>query len=180
MYRRFTMSRLSVKIDRNEFTDVNKGKQEIWGYQLSIDGEIMKAETIKGRVKLDDTRLMRYVRCYKWALEKIAGYINTNENITANIDETNETSETDETDLTIFITNHIVYTWLNTGKPCREYRIPYDDMLGVLDEIPVTVKFLKADRKWGYRKKLTPSSVTTHRERYTNLASYLSTLEGDE
>ena len=160
MCRRFTM--LVVKVDRNEYTE-NGSKREIWGYQFLLDGHLLKQEVIKARVNSDDTRLMRYIRCYQWAFEKISGYINTN--------------SIGRDTLNIYFTNSTINTWLHNGKVYKDYRIAFDKVMGVLDNIPMTLKFIKVDRNWSFRKLLVNDNIT--RERYSNLASFLNSMEGD-
>lgn len=134
-----------LKVDKNEFTK-DGIKKEIWGYSLYNDSKCLKSETIKARVRDTDTRVMRYVRCYTWALERILGYFSVNEVLS------NEFS--------IYFTNTNVINWIQSGDVNKIYRIAMDKIMGYIDSIPVeSVKICKANREWAFRKTLVEGNI---------------------
>lgn len=149
-----------LKVDRNEYTEDGK-KVEVWGYSLSIGGKVLKSEIIKARLKPQDNRLMCYLRCYKWAFEKVSGYFKVNDMI--------------DDVLSIYFTNSVVEAWLVGGKVHKDYRIVFDEIMGVLDDIPMTLRFNKVERNWAFRRTLVAENI--QRERYSSVTSFLDTVE---
>lgn len=134
-----------LKVDKNEFTK-DGVKKELWGYSLYNGTTCIKSETIKARIRDTDTRVMRYVRCYTWALERILGYFSVNEVLS------NEFS--------IYFTNTNVINWIQYGDVNKVYRIAMDKIMGYIDAIPVeSVKICKANRDWAFRKTITEGKI---------------------
>lgn len=147
----------TLKMDRNEYT--KDGRHiEIWGYTLTKDGKTLQSDIIKGRVKDDDSRMMKYIRCYQWALQKVQGYFQTTDVVD---------------DLTVCFTSTIIDLWLHK-TPEAKYRISFDDMMAIVDNIPMTIRFLNVDKSWGFRKTLIEENIK--RERYTSVKSFLSSV----
>lgn len=151
----------TLKIDKNEFTE--KGvKKEFWGYALYNDTRLVKKEVIKSRVFEDDTRTMRYIRCYSWALEKILGYCEVN-NIT-------------EDEIRIFLTSINIINWLETKRVNKIYRIAMDKLMGYIEEIPFeTVKVNAADRNWAFRSTIVEGNKKP--DEYMRLVDLITDLD---
>ena len=134
-----------LKVDKNEFTKDGE-KKEIWGYALYSGTTCLKKETINARVYDTDTRVMRYVRCYTWALERILGYFSVN--------------IIQEDEINIYFTNKNVIQWIQSGDVNKIYRIAVDKILGYIENIPVsTVKICKANRDWVFRNTLQEKDI---------------------
>ena len=148
-----------VKIDRNEYTE-NGVKHEYWGYSIFIDTINIKTEVIRAREKETDTRIMGYIRCYLWAMERIVGYFNVNP-LKSDV-------------VNVYFTNQNIVQWFNTGVVNKIYRIAFDKLMGYIDCLPHdTVKICQADRKWSFRNELVSANIK--RKRYKKLIDILNT-----
>lgn len=153
-----------LKIDKNEFTEKGE-KKEYWGYALYNDTTCIKKEVIKARCYDTDTRVMRYIRCYTWALERILGYFSVT---SLHIDE-----------ISIYFTNQNVIKWIQSGDVNKMYRLAIDKILGYIDNIPVyTVNICQANRDWIFRNMLNEASIEkTKKNNYIKLTDLINSVE---
>ena len=150
-----------VKIDKNEYTE-NGQKHEVWGYAIYNNTECVKKEVIKARAKENDTRVMRYVRCYQWALQRVVGYFNV--------------TPLASDEINIYFTNYNVIQWLESGDINKLYRLSMSKVTGYIDELPhSTVKLCPAESSWGFRKTLKIETVPRNAG-YSKLTDFIKTI----
>ena len=153
-----------LKVDKNEFTE-NGERKEYWGYALYNNTNCIKTEVIKARCYDTDTRVMRYIRCYTWALERILGYFNVN------------SVQADE--ISIYFTNRNIVKWIQSGGVNKIYLLAINKLLGYIDDIPVdTVNICGVNRNWMFRNMLNENSVKSSRgDNYMKLTDLINLVE---